>query len=64
VSSVTYPWLDQKILQTSIATLPHAIIINGPVGVGKRSLVSDLTNNILLYGLNDQLLKEHIKLID
>jgi len=64
VSSVTYPWLDQKILQTSIATLPHAIIINGPVGVGKRSLVSDLTNNILLYGLNDQILKEHIKLID
>ena len=64
MSSVTYPWLDQKILQTSIATLPHAIIINGPVGVGKRSLVSDLTNNILLYGLNDQLLKEHIKLID
>ena len=64
MSSVTYPWLDQKILQTSIATLPHAIIINGPVGVGKRSLVSDLTNNILLYGLNDQILKEHIKLID
>jgi len=64
VSSVTYPWLDQKIIQTSIATLPHAIIINGPVGVGKRSLVSDLTNNILLYGLNDQILKEHIKLID
>ena len=64
MSSVNYPWLDQKILQTSIATLPHAIIINGPVGVGKRSLVSDLTNNILLYGLNDQILKEHIKLID
>jgi len=64
VSSAIYPWLDQKILNTSITSLPHALIINGPEGIGKRSFVSDLTKNILLHGLNDQLPSEHIKLIN
>jgi DNA polymerase III delta prime subunit len=54
VSSAIYPWLDQKILNTSITSLPHALIINGPEGIGKRSFASDLTKNILLHGLNDQ----------
>mgnify|MGYP001184531265 FL=1 len=64
MNSSKYPWINQNLIHLPLNSFPHALIINGPEGVGKRSLVKDLSKHILLHELNESVLNEHAKLID
>ena len=47
--SEIYPWLADKLasLNQQTATLPHALLIHGPRGVGKRALGEALARNLM-----------------
>lgn len=64
MNSSKYPWINQNLIHLPLSSFPHALIINGPKGVGKRSLVRDLSKHLLLHELNESVLNEHSKLID
>lgn len=64
MNSSKYPWINQNLIHLPLSSFPHALIINGPKGVGKRSLVRDLSKHLLLHELNESVLNEHEKLID
>lgn len=64
MNSSKYPWINQNLIHLPLSSFPHALIINGPEGVGKRSLVKDLSKHLLLHELNESVLNEHSKLID
>ena len=64
MNSSKYPWINQNLIYLPLSSFPHALIINGPKGVGKRSLVRDLSKHLLLHELNESVLNEHEKLID
>ena len=43
----SYPWLEKYYQGIKLVNLPHAIIINGPKGVGKKSLSRGIARLII-----------------
>ena len=43
----SYPWLEKYYQAIKLVNLPHAIIINGPKGVGKKILSREIARLII-----------------
>ena len=43
----SYPWLEKYYQGINLANLPHAIIVNGPKGVGKKILSREIAKLII-----------------
>jgi len=45
-----YPWLLKHFNNINLSNLPHALIINGPEGIGKSILAKEISKLILISG--------------
>ena len=60
----SYPWLEKYYQGINLANLPHAIIINGPKGVGKKILSKEITKLIISNEEDISLNNDHLSLMN
>ena len=55
---ISLNWLDKIIESINFEKLPHGIIINGPIGIGKEFLSREIASRLLLNKTTKTLDKE------